>query len=119
MADTVRAVAVRSRARSAAEPATVDFLLLLYAQNLATISRLTVGHVHTTADQVSLQLGTSPDVLPKPLAIHSPVLPRDRDSRRHSRPHVGHPHQGHRRLAASLLQALGDLRRRRQPSRPP
>jgi len=43
-------------------------LLLLYAQNLAAISLLTAGHVHASGDGVSLQLGTSPVVLPEPLA---------------------------------------------------
>ena len=42
-------------------------LLLLYAQNLAAISLLTAGHVRTSGDGVSLQLGTAPVVLPGPL----------------------------------------------------
>jgi hypothetical protein len=46
----------------------IGLLLLLYAQNLATISLLTVGHVHASGDEVSLQLGTAPVVLPEPLA---------------------------------------------------
>jgi hypothetical protein len=46
----------------------VGLLLLLYAQNLGTISRLTADDVHTNADQVSIQLGTAPVVLPQPLA---------------------------------------------------
>jgi hypothetical protein len=43
-------------------------LLLLYAQNFATISLLTAGHVQASGDKVSLQLGTAPVVLPEPLA---------------------------------------------------
>jgi hypothetical protein len=46
----------------------IGLLLLLYAQNLATISLLTAGHVHASAGEVSLQLGTAPVVLPEPLA---------------------------------------------------
>ncbi len=42
-------------------------LLLLYAQNLATISLLTTGHVRAGEDEVSLQLGTAPVVLPEPV----------------------------------------------------
>ena len=46
----------------------IGLLLLLYAQNLAAISLLTVGHVHASGGEVSLQLGTAPVALPEPLA---------------------------------------------------
>jgi len=42
-------------------------LVLLYAQWPATISRLTVEHVHTDEHQVRLRLGREPIVLPGPL----------------------------------------------------
>ncbi|WP_254552753.1 site-specific integrase [Kitasatospora sp. MMS16-BH015] len=43
-------------------------LLVLYAQRIATISRLTVDHVRLGEDRVEITLGTSPVVLPEPLA---------------------------------------------------
>jgi len=43
-------------------------LLLLYAQNLGSISRLTIDHVRTSPGQLCIQLGTAPVVLPEPLA---------------------------------------------------
>jgi hypothetical protein len=46
----------------------VGLLLLLYAQNLGCISRLTIDHVRTSSGQVSIHLGTAPVVLPEPLA---------------------------------------------------
>ena len=42
-------------------------LVLLYAQWPATISRLTLDHVHTDEYQVKLRLGREPIVLPEPL----------------------------------------------------
>lgn len=46
----------------------VGLLLLLYAQNLGTISRLTADHINDSGDHVTLQLGSTPVVLPEPLA---------------------------------------------------
>ncbi|MFE7392598.1 hypothetical protein [Streptomyces sp. NPDC057582] len=43
-------------------------LLILYAQKIATISQLTVDDVHIDGDTVSITFGSSPVVLPAPLA---------------------------------------------------
>ena len=43
-------------------------LVLLYAQQPAAISRLTIDHVQASGDQVRLILGREPVVLPEPLA---------------------------------------------------
>ena len=43
-------------------------LVLLYAQRVAAISRLTLGHIEHSSDTVSLRLGARPIVLPGPLA---------------------------------------------------
>jgi hypothetical protein len=43
-------------------------LLLLYAQRIATISQLTVEHVGLEGDALTIRLGSSPVVLPEPLA---------------------------------------------------
>jgi hypothetical protein len=43
-------------------------LVLLYAQRVAAISRLTLGHIEHNSDTVSLRLGARPIVLPDPLA---------------------------------------------------
>jgi len=43
-------------------------LLLLYAQRIASIARLTTGHIHDHGDRVEIMLGTAPVVLPEPLA---------------------------------------------------
>jgi hypothetical protein len=43
-------------------------LLLFYAQRLSTISTLTVDQVSEADGRVSIQLGTTPTVLPEPLA---------------------------------------------------
>ncbi|MFI2207907.1 site-specific integrase [Streptomyces sp. NPDC020192] len=43
-------------------------LLILYAQKIATISQLTVDDVDTSGDTVTITFGTSPVVLPAPLA---------------------------------------------------
>ena len=42
-------------------------LLLLYAQRIADIARLTGGHVRDDGDRVQIMLGTAPVVLPEPL----------------------------------------------------
>lgn len=49
-------------------------LVLLYAQWPATISRLTLDHVHTDEHHVLLRLGREPIVLPEPLAAHTREL---------------------------------------------
>lgn len=49
-------------------------LLLLYAQWPATISRLTLDHVHADEHRVLLRLGREPIVLPEPLAAHTREL---------------------------------------------
>jgi hypothetical protein len=49
------------------EDRVAGLLVLLYAQWPATISQLTLGHVHTTDDQVRIRLGHEPVVLPEPL----------------------------------------------------
>ena len=43
-------------------------LVLLYAQRVAAISRLTLKHIEHSSDAVSLRLGARPIVLPDPLA---------------------------------------------------
>ncbi|MFI5898424.1 hypothetical protein ACIA5D_50990 [Actinoplanes sp. NPDC051513] len=43
-------------------------LVLLYAQQPATVSRLTLDHLHITPDSIRLRLGREPVVLPEPLA---------------------------------------------------
>jgi hypothetical protein len=43
-------------------------LVLLYAQQPATISRLTLGHLHITPNRTRLRLGQEPVILPEPLA---------------------------------------------------
>ncbi|MEU5105199.1 site-specific integrase [Streptomyces sp. NPDC021354] len=43
-------------------------LLILYAQKIATISQLTIDDVHITGETVAITFGTSPVVLPMPLA---------------------------------------------------
>jgi hypothetical protein len=43
-------------------------LVLLYAQQPATISRLTLGHIQASGSEVTLRLGREPVVLPEPLA---------------------------------------------------
>jgi len=50
------------------EDRVAGLLVLLYAQWPATISRLTLDHVHATEHQVRLRLGREPIVLPDPLA---------------------------------------------------
>ncbi len=43
-------------------------LLLLYAQRIASIVKLTTDHIHDHGDRVEIMLGTAPVVLPEPLA---------------------------------------------------
>ncbi len=43
-------------------------LVLLYAQQPATISRLTLGHIQASGSEVTLRLGREPVVLPEPVA---------------------------------------------------
>jgi len=50
------------------EDRAAGLLLLLYAQQPATISRLTLDHVQASDGEVRLQLGREPVVLPEPLA---------------------------------------------------
>lgn len=50
-----------------AEDRVAGLLVLLYAQSTATISRLTLEHVHATEHDVRLQLGREPILLPRPL----------------------------------------------------
>jgi hypothetical protein len=49
------------------EDRVAGLLVLLYAQWPATISKLTLGHVQATDDQVQIRLGREPAVLPEPL----------------------------------------------------
>jgi hypothetical protein len=49
------------------EDRVAGLLVPLYAQWPATISRLTVAHVHASDDHVRLRLGAEPIVLPEPL----------------------------------------------------
>ena len=62
-------------------------LLVLYAQRIATISHLTVDHVDLNEDGVALRLGTSPVVLPEPLAS----LVRDLVATRRGKAKIGTP----------------------------
>lgn len=50
------------------EDRVAGLLVLLYAQMPATISRLTINHVHANDKEVKLRLGREPIVLPEPLA---------------------------------------------------
>ena len=50
------------------EDRVAGLLVLLYAQQPATISRLTLGHVQSRSGEVHLRLGREPVVLPEPLA---------------------------------------------------
>ena len=50
------------------EDRAAGLLVLLYAQQPATISRLTLGHVQASDGEVRLRLGRVPVVLPEPLA---------------------------------------------------
>jgi len=50
------------------EDRVAGLLVLLYAQQPAAISRLTLDHVQTSGDQLHLMLGRDPVVVPEPLA---------------------------------------------------
>ena len=50
------------------EDRAAGLLVLLYAQQPATISRLTLGHIQAGDGEVRLRLGREPVVLPEPLA---------------------------------------------------
>jgi hypothetical protein len=52
----------------ATELRVAGLLVLLYAQQPAAISRLTLDHLHITPDSIRLRLGPEPVVLPEPLA---------------------------------------------------
>jgi hypothetical protein len=60
-------------------------LVLLYAQRLAAISRLTLDDIDTSGDTVELHLGTVPVMLPEPLA----TLVRDLAATRHGHAATG------------------------------
>lgn len=62
-------------------------LLLLYAQRVADIVKLTVDHVHDHGDRVQIMLGTAPVVLPEPLD----GLVRELLATRHAHATIGHP----------------------------
>jgi len=62
-------------------------LLLLYAQRIASISRLTAGHVRDDGDRVQIILGTAPVVLPEPLD----GLVRELVATRHGHAAIGRP----------------------------
>jgi hypothetical protein len=62
-------------------------LLLLYAQRIANIVKLTTDHVHDDGDQVKVVLGTSPVVLPEPVA----GLVRDLVATRQGHATIGRP----------------------------
>ena len=59
--------------------------MLLYAQRLAAISRLTLDDIDTSGDTVELRLGTVPVMLPEPLA----TLVRDLVATRHGHAATG------------------------------
>jgi hypothetical protein len=62
-------------------------LVLLYAQRIATISQLTIDDVHLESDRVEIRFGTSPVVLPEPLA----ALVRDLVTTRRGKVKIGTP----------------------------
>ncbi|MFB7501705.1 hypothetical protein ACFC09_44875 [Streptomyces sp. NPDC056161] len=62
-------------------------LLILYAQKIATISQLTVGDVSFDGGTVSITFGTSPVVLPAPLA----ALVRELVATRRGKAKIGTP----------------------------
>lgn len=64
-----------------AEDRVAGLLILLYAQRVAAISRLTLAHVETNKDNVMLRLGAEPVVLPAPLGALVQVLVADRRGR--------------------------------------
>ncbi len=52
----------------AAEHRLAGLLVLLYAQQPATISRLSINDIHINSDHVAVRLGREPVVVPEPLA---------------------------------------------------
>ncbi|MER6356602.1 hypothetical protein ABT186_33535 [Streptomyces sp. NPDC001634] len=62
-------------------------LLILYAQKIATISQLTVDDVHIDNDTVTITFGSSPVVLPAPLAS----LVRELAATRRGKAKIGTP----------------------------
>jgi hypothetical protein len=68
------------------EDRVAGLLVLLYAQRAADISRLTIDHVHTSADQVHVRLGQQPILLPEPLA----TLMRQVVTGQHGHAAIGH-----------------------------
>ncbi|WP_328741667.1 hypothetical protein OG436_04650 [Streptomyces caniferus] len=62
-------------------------LLILYAQKIATISQLTVDDVDITGETVAISFGTSPVILPMPLA----TLVRELVASRHGKAKIGTP----------------------------
>ena len=60
------------------EDRVAGLLVLLYAQWPAAISRLTLDHVHTTEQHLTLRLGREPVELPEPLAalVHQLIADR-------------------------------------------
>ena len=65
-------------ATSSAGPYATGLLPLLYAQRLSTISTLTVDHVTIANEQVTLQLGSTPTIVPEPLdtLVHNLIVER-------------------------------------------
>lgn len=69
------------------EDRVAGLLVLLYAQQPATISRLTLDHLQISPDSTRLRLGREPVVLPEPLA----GLVRDLASTRRGHAVIGAP----------------------------
>ncbi len=65
-------------------------LLILYAQKISTISQLTVDDVNITGETVAITFGTSPVVLPMPLA----TLVRELLANRRGKAKIGTPDDG-------------------------
>ncbi|WP_344597620.1 site-specific integrase [Streptomyces violaceusniger] len=63
-------------------------LLILYAQKITTISQLTIDDVDIAGETVAITFGTSPVVLPMPLA----VLVRELVANRRGKAKIGIPH---------------------------
>jgi hypothetical protein len=125
------------------EDRVAGLLVPLYAQWPATISRLTVAHVHASDDHVRLRLGAEPIVLPvavprrtarpthqrlpahrtppqdrtppRPDPLDRPAPTRHRSARRPPRTPARRPHQRRCAMAAREQRRLGYLRRRLQP----
>ncbi|MFJ9712018.1 hypothetical protein [Streptomyces sp. NPDC101234] len=65
-------------------------LLILYAQKISTISRLTVDDVNITGETAAITFGTSPVVLPMPLS----TLVRELLANRRGKAKIGTPDDG-------------------------